>query len=137
MAQVTTQKLVEGPNHLTLQINLLSDGSGELIDFPIFTPGECNPPLAANRPQFIIREAWYGLVWFDVTLKFNGVTPFTVWTFARDCDSHIDFTKFGGLVQYQKVPPENMNGSILFSTNGFGTAGSQGTIVLDLRKIGS
>jgi len=137
MAQFTTQKLVEGPNHLTLQINLLSDGSGELNNTLVFSPVDCNPPLPANRPQFIIREMWYSMVWFDITIKFGGIVPATIWTLARDCDSHIDFTKFGGLVDYRTVPPTDEYGTILLSTNGFSTANSAGSLILDMRKIGN
>lgn len=136
MAQFSWSKIEEGPSHLVLQINLLSDGSGELANAPIFSPADCSPALSATRPRFIIREIWYGLVWFDVTIKFAANTPATIWTLARDCDSHTDFCKFGGIPNYQQIPPDpSATGVILFSTNGFTTAGEAGSIILDMRKI--
>lgn len=135
MTQVTTRKIVEGPSHLVLRIGLLSDGvSGELDDYVILSPTELNPPRLANAPAFRIMQIWWGLVWFDATFKFGGLTPRPVWTVTRDNDSHIDFRSFGGLLDYAEIPPADYDGKLLLSTNGFAAAGSQGSIIIELRK---
>lgn len=136
MAQVTTQKVVEGSSHLVIRINLLSDGSGELINYPILSPSDLKPPRKNNKPTFRIMQAWYGLVWFDVTVYAGTLVPVTLWTFARDCDSHIDFRSFGGVLDQNvySVPPSDDSGILNITTNGFAQLNSQGTIVLELRE---
>jgi len=139
MAQVTTTKIVEGNSSLVLKIDLVSDGSGELINFPILSPSDLSPIKRNNKPTFILNQAWYGLVWFDVLLQSGTLTPTPIWTFARDSSSHIDFRSFGGLPDRNVyiVPPVNDNGILTISTNGFTKTNYQGTLILELRKTNS
>lgn len=136
MAQVTTIKVVEGEAWMTLRVNLLSDGSGELVNYPILTPQECIPYMAAGKPTFRIMQAWYAMVWFDFTISAGTLVPVPLWTFARDCDSHIDFRSFGGIFDQNVYtsPPTDDSGTLVISTNGFTQAGSQGTLVLSIGK---
>jgi hypothetical protein len=137
MAQVTITKVVEGESHLVVRLDMLSDGvSGELVNFPVLYPSGLLPARANNRPAFRIMQVWYGLVWFDITLKTAGIEPHTLWTLARDCDSHTDFRSFGGIIDsgVYENPPDNDTGILTMTTNGFSLAGSQGTVVLELRK---
>lgn len=136
MAQVTTIKVAEGSSNIVIRVNLLSDGSGELVNVPILAPLDLSPSRPNNRPAFNIRQAWYAMVWFDFTLSAGTLFPATLWTFARDCDSHIDFRSFGGLVDQNVyiTPPPDDNGILTITTNGFGQLGSQGTLVLDIQK---
>lgn len=134
--QITTVKVVEADHSLVIRISLLSDGSGELTNEPILSPSDLVPKRANNRPTFRMLQAWYGMVWFDFTLGTGTLVPVTLWTFARDCDSHIDFRSFGGIIDQNvyNTPPNDDNGVLTISTNGFGTLGSQGTLVLSLAK---
>lgn len=136
MAQVTIIKVVEGPSNITIRVNLLSDGSGELVNYPILAASDLNPPFPNKSPSFRLAQAWYGMVWFDATLSTGTLSPVTLWTFARDCDSHVDFRSFGGLVDQNVYlnPPVVDDGILLLSTNNFATTGSQGTLVLSLVK---
>ena len=134
MSQVTVTKLVEGESMLLVRVDLLSDGSGELVNQVIISPSDLIPARPNNRPTFRIYQLWYGLVWFDAVLGFGTLQPMAVWTIARDCDSHNDFRSFGGILDYATVPPSDENGKLWISTNGFAPAGSQGTIVIELRK---
>ena len=134
--QITTIKVAEGESSLIIRVNLLSDGSGELVNVPFLSPSDFVPSRANNRPAFRIMQMWYGAVWFDFTLSVNSTFPVPLWTVARDCDSHIDFRSFGGLLDQNvyAVPPAVDDGVLLLSTNGFAPAGSQGTVVLQLTK---
>lgn len=136
MSQITTIKVAEGESTLVLRVNMLSDGSGELINFPFLSPSELVPPRANNRPTFRIMQAWYGCVWFDVTIGAGTLQPKPLWTIARDCDSHIDFRSFGGVLDQNVYtsPPNDDDGVLTLTTNGFATLGSQGTLVLQLTK---
>lgn len=136
MAQVTTIKVVEGNSAVVFRVNLLSDGSGELLNYPIIRPSDLVPARQNNRPTFRIMQAWYGMVWFDVTINAGTLQPVPLWTFARDCDSHVDFRSFGGLLDQNVyvVPPNDDSGVLTITTNGFSTLGSQGSIVLSLVK---
>ncbi len=136
MAQITTVKVAEADSTLVLRVNMVSDGSGELINYPFLYPSNLVPPRPNSNPTFRILQIWYSLVWYDVTFSAGTLSPVTLWTLARDCDSHTDFRSFGGLLDqnvYQQ-PPVDDNGALLISTNGFNVAGSQGTIVLSLGK---
>ena len=135
MSQVTITKIVEGAAHLIVRMDLLSDGSGELLNQVVLSPSDLFPPRPNNHPAFRIMQLWYGCVWFDVVLGYATLNPQPVWTIARDSDSHVDFRCFGGLRDYATVPPGDSNGKLWVSTNGFNTAGSEGTVVLELRKI--
>ena len=134
--QITTIKVAEGDSSLVLRVNLLSDGSGELLNVPFLSPSDLVPSRANNRPAFRIMQMWYGTVWFDFAISVNSAFPVPLWTVARDCDSHIDFRSFGGLLDQNvyAVPPAVNDGTLMLSTDGFEPVGSQGSIVLQLTK---
>ena len=136
MSQVTITKVVEGPAHLVIRIDLLSDGTGELSDYVVLSPSQLVPSRPNLAPAFRIMQLWYGMVWFDVTFKAGTITPVTLWTLARDCDSHVDFRSFGGVIDTNVYnnPPSDDNGKLTISTNGFNVANSAGSIVVELRK---
>lgn len=136
MGQVTVRKIVEGSSHLVLRVDMVSDGTGELTDYVILSPMDLVPQRSNDIPAFNIVQAWYSMVWFNVVLKVGTVIPITLWTFAKDCDSHIDFRSFGGLVDpnVYNNPPSDDNGKLTISTLGFAPAGSVGSMVFELRK---
>lgn len=135
MAQITTVKVTESEASLVLRVYLQSDGSGELVYAPLLLPSDLNPPRLNNRPAFRIQSLWYGLVWFDVSFFAGTLQPVPLWTLARDCDSHVCFEQFGGLIDQNvyTTPPPDDNGILTISTNGF-VLGSQGSLVLALKK---
>lgn len=137
MAQVTVTKVVEGSAHVVIRVNILNDdGGGELNNYVFFSPSDLLPARLNNAPCFRLMQTWYSMVWFDVTLKTGTLQPSTIWTMARDCDSHTDFRSFGGLLDpfvYMR-PPADDNGVLTLSTNGFNVLGAQGTFVFELRK---
>ena len=136
MGQVVVRKVTEGPSHLVLRVDMLSDGTGELANYVILSPSDLNPSRPNNIPAFNLRQAWYAMVWFDVVIGAGTVIPRPIWTLARDCDSHIDFRSFGGILDSSAydAPPSDDNGKLTISTNGFAQANSTGTLVLELQK---
>ena len=143
MSQVTVTKVVEGQAHLVIRVDMLSDGLGntplsqELVNYPILAPTDLNPPFPNTGPAFRIMQLWYGLVWFDLVFTIGSIDqPNTLWTLARDCDSHVDFRCFGGLLDraVYDVPPTVDTGILMISTNGFAPVNSQGSLVIELRK---
>ena len=135
MAQVTI-KVVEGSSNVVVRVYLNSDGSGELVNYPILSPSDLVPARANNRPTFNLRQAWYSMVWFDFTMFAGTLFPASMWTFARDCDSHIDFRSFGGLLDQNvyATPPAVDDGVITITTNGFTQVGSKGSAVFEFQK---
>lgn len=135
MAQVTIIKVVEGPSDITIRVNLMGDGTGELRNFPILAATSLNPSKPNGVPSFNIRQAWWGFVWFDVTVFAGTLSPAQLFTFTRDTDSHVDFRSFGGLLDqnvYADPLPDD-NGILNISTNNF-VIGSAGTLVLQIQK---
>lgn len=135
MSQVTIRKIVEGDSHLVVRVSFLSDGTGELVNEVVLSPSDLVPARPNSKPAFRIMQLWYGLPGFDVTLGYGTLQPEAAWTIARDTCPHVDFRSFGGLRDYDTVPPSDENGKLWVSTNGFTTAGSKGSIVLELRKL--
>lgn len=134
MSVITTRKVVEGLSNLVLHVYMESDGvSGELEDYILLAPADLEPPLKPS-PSLRIQRVWFSSVWFDLTLKFGGIVPMPVWVLARDTGTEWDFTRFGGISDYNTVPPADKNGNLLISTNGFAAAGSQGSMVIEFRK---
>ena len=134
MAQVVITKLDEGPANLVLHVLLQSDGaSGELVNELIISPAMLDPPLDAS-PHLIVMEVWYGMVWFDITLLWGDLVPRPFLVLSRDSGEHSDYHRFGGLPDKGQSPPAGENGNLLISTNGFGQAGSQGSLVIEFRK---
>ena len=125
--------LADGPTNFVLHIFMEQDGGlgGELEDYVLVDPVDYGLP---KSPTLKIQKAWHSLVWFDLTLKFGGLVPRAVWTFARDTGPEVDFCHFGGLSDRGTPPPSDDNGKVLISTNGFDQIGSQGTLVLAFRK---
>jgi hypothetical protein len=136
MGQVTVIKAVEGEAHVVLRMYMEADGSGELVNYPFFSPSDCNPALSNNKPTFRLMQMWGSGVWFDLSLSAGTLVPVPIWTFARDCDFHVDFRGFGGLFDQNvyTVPPPDDSGVLCLSTNGFAQAGSRGSFVFELRK---
>lgn len=136
MAQVTIIKVVESDANIVIRINLQSDGTGELVNYPILSPQDLRPPRRGNQPCFRLNQIWWGLVWFDATLSAGTLNPVDLWTIARDSNVHVDFRSFGGLVDQNvyPLPPVVDDGVLLLSTNGFAVPGSRGTITLQIAK---
>ena len=136
MAQVTVLKAAEGPSRIIVRVYLQSDGTGELVNYPLLTAGDLNPARQGIKPLFNIRQAWYSMVWFDFSLFAGTLQPAPLWTFARDCDSHIDFRSFGGLLDSNVYtqPPSVDDGVLLISTNNFAPVNSMGSLVLEIQK---
>lgn len=136
MSQVTVVKAVEGEKHVIIRLYLQSDGSGELVNYPFFSPSDCNPPLSNNQPTFRLMQLWASSVWFDASFSAGTLVPVPLWTHAKDCDFHVDFRAFGGIWDqnvYVTPPPDDM-GVLTITTNGFAPLGSRGSFVLELRK---
>lgn len=136
MAQVTVIKTVEGPSNIIIRVNMVSDGTGELVNYPILSASDLAPPRNNIRPAFNIMQAWYGMVWFDVTLWAGTLSPVLLWTLPRDHDSHIDFRSFGGILDQNVYinPPPVDDGVLSISTNNFAPVNSTGTLVLQIQK---
>lgn len=135
MSQVSITKIGEGVSHIVVRMDLMSEGLAELDHEVVLSPSDLVPVRENTAPAFRIAQAWFGLVWFDVVLGFGTLQPRPVWTLARDTCSHVDFRCFGGLRDYDTAPPSDKDGKLWLSTNGFSTAGSQGHIILELRKL--
>lgn len=131
---ITKTILASGPRNFVVHIYFEQDG----VDQGEFSNAVLVDPVAdfglAKGPMMRLYKAWHSFAWFDLTLKWGGLVPRPVWTFARDTDAAVDFQLIGGLADVGKPPPSDDNGKILGSSSGFSTLGSQGTLVLVLRQ---
>lgn len=128
--------LSSGPKNFLVHVFLEQDGvdKGELNNHVLIDPVE--DFKLAKGPKLNLSEAWYSFAWFDLTIKFQGLVPRPIWTFARDNGNHVDFGWMKGLADRaaQTPPLSDDTGRILVSSNGFATLGSQGTLVLAFRQ---
>lgn len=137
MAQVTIIKVVEGLSNITIRVNLLSNGTGELKNYPILAATDLNPTFPVGVPSFNVRQAWWGFVWFDVALFTGTLQPAAIFTFPRDTNNHVDFRSFGGLLDQNVYtnPLADDNGILNITTNNFGgSPGASGTLILEIQK---
>lgn len=132
MAVKVTQ-LHGGGANFVLHVFMEQDGGlgGELENYVLVDPVDYGLP---KHPALRLMGAWHSLAWFDATLKYGGLVPRPIWTFARDGANHVNFDKLGGLSDRGDPPPSDDNGKVLVSTSGFATLGSQGSLVLAFRK---
>ena len=135
MAQVTVIKAVEGQSSIVIRVNLVSEGTGELVNFPILSATDLNPSKPNVTPSFNLRQLWWGFVWFDVSLFAGTLQPAQLWTCPRDTENHVDFRSFGGILDQNVYvnPPSDDSGILTITTNNF-ILGSQGTLILDIQK---
>jgi hypothetical protein len=135
----------EGYKKAVVRFYFESDGTeGEWVNKPIFDPSnDFNVPVqqgvntdanpAVQRvPQVTILKSWCSASWFDITLSFNSMTPSPELVIARDTDFDLDFTYFGGVKD--RTGPVVTDGMLLISTKNFAAQGSNGFLVLELRK---
>lgn len=137
MAQVTITKIVEGPSDIILKVDIYNnDGGGELSLYPVLSPGDVNPvPVKiVPGPAFRLMQAWFGLVWFDLTVYTGTLNPYPLWTMTRDGNDHVDFRSFGGILQLPQAAIIGETGVISLSTNGFNVLGSQGNMIFQFKK---
>ena len=137
MSQVAVTKIAEGNSHIVIRVDMLSDGSGELINRVILSPSDLEPVTKNNATAFRIMQIWSGLPAFDVTFGFGTLSPKTIWTTAVDGGNHIDFRSFGGLMDYATKPASDVDGKLWISTRNFTPVGTAGSLVLELRKTNS
>lgn len=124
--------LSKGPRNFVMHVYLEQEGvdQGELNNAVLIDPVE---DFGITKGATLrLREAWFSLAWFDLTIKYAGLVPRPIWTFTRDTGNHVDFKWMHGLADRaaQNPPLPEDNGKVLMSSNGFGLVGSQGTLVL-------
>lgn len=141
---VSMEIIEEGPKKAVLRFYFESDGTeGEWVNKVIFNPStdftqpivpgvntDAAPPQL-KVPYITILQAWTSCSWFDITLGFNGSTPSQELVIARDSDFYLDFRYFGGIRDRAAVVP---TGELIISTKDFAPAGSNGFLVLEVRK---
>ena len=137
MAQVTVRKIVEGDSHVIIRVHMVSDVVGELHNYVLLSPSDLVPVRPNTATAFRITQAWYGCATFSLVLGYNTMAPAPVWTLPPNAGNHVDFRCFGGLTDYATSPPADVDGKLWVSTIGFNSAGSQGSLVLELRKTNS
>lgn len=129
-----TMIITEGPDTLTIQTYLQSDGiSGELVDFPILYPRDLTPPLPA-KPCFGLWQIWYQVSNFTVSFGWGSSMGLTdpTWVICPGVDSREDFSGFGGVLDSSGTYG---NGNLLITTRGFTQLNSTGSFVLRIRKL--
>ncbi len=144
MANIVTQTIIsEGYKKAVVQFYFESDGNeGEFTNRVIFNPNTdflvpyplpIDPNSITQYParKVTITQMWTSASWFDMTLSFDGATIVPSFVIARDCDFYLDFRYFGGLKDRVNDVP---TGNILLSTKDFAPLGSNGFLVLEIKK---
>ncbi len=129
---ITKTKLNEGPKRAIFHFYFEGDGSGELQNEVLIDPVvDFELPLVTIPNQLTITKLWYGSAIYDSILKFNALNPLPIWVIVADADSYVSFEYFGGLKDFST--PDG-DGKILISTNGLATAGTAGTLIIEVKK---
>ena len=140
---VTRTILNNGSRNLILHVHLKSDGyEGELDKHVLADPelydGVFTPNIILPNMKLTLMQVWYSFNWFDGLISFDDTSPVPCWSLPRDSENHVDFRYFGGLA-HRYIDPQTSKGTartgkLLLSTNGFAPLGSEGTLVLEIKK---
>ncbi len=135
--------LSDGPKKAQVHFYFESDGSPELVNFPILDPlvdftYTWNYKMSDDGtyripPTLTILQAWTSASWFDMTIGFDSAIPTQSLVLARDSEFYMDFRSFGGIKDRSK-DISSQTGKIILSTKDFQPVGSNGFLVLDIRK---
>jgi hypothetical protein len=128
---VTPTFLLDSPSKAIVHVYIESDGqSGDLSNFVLIDP-KLDFVDSPQIVQMSLAQVWYSFGWFDGFLSFDDVNPYPSWQLSRDSASYFDFRYFGGIKDRSSI---DTTGKLLLSTNGLTTAGSRGTMVIELKK---
>jgi hypothetical protein len=129
---VVVTNILPGDHRSQYHIFLRSDGaSGELVDQVLIDPvNDLGIPASS---KIVIEEITYNFSGFDARIEFdNGlVNDNMIWVLPASGDNHIDFNPWGGLKDF---PGLDGSGAIQITTNGFGDAGDQGSLLVMVRN---
>ncbi len=153
MANIVNKvRLSDGPKKAMFQFYFESDGNeGELKNFVLLDPSSVGPDnipgydfvepwdksgyvnslTVVPPPRMTILQLWSSASWFDITLSYDGTIPLPSLVVARDCDFYLDFRYFGGVKDRQQDQP---TGKLMISTKDFAPLGSNGFLVLEVKK---
>ena len=129
---VTITKILPGNHRSQFHVALISDGmSGELTDYVLVDPVVDLGIPASSRPA--IEMIAYNFAGFDARIEFDTglVDDQLIWVLPENGDSPVDFNPWGGLKDQSSL---DGTGKIQLTTNGFGDAGDQGSILLMVRN---
>ena len=129
---VKITNILPGNHRSQYHIFLKSDGaSGELTDQVLIDPvTDLGIPASS---KIVIERITYNLAGFDARLEFdNGlVDDNMIWVLPESGDNDLDFNSWGGLKDF---PGLDGSGAIQITTNGFGDAGDQGSLLIMVRN---
>ena len=145
MPNTLTKTIIsEGTQKAIIHFYMEGDGSGEWINEPLWDPATEFNTLASPQysgddgsskqllpDKLTIIKSWVSASWFDITLSFDGNIIVPVIVFARDADFTLDFGYFGGLKDRTN---DNPTGRLLISTKDFANPGSNGFMVLEVKR---
>jgi hypothetical protein len=144
---INTTIISEGTQKAVIHWYFESNGiDGELTNYQIFDPAtDFNVPwvpqldtsynqAAGSRLapfQMTLLQSWSSASWFDFTISFDGTIVSPTLVIARDADFYMDFRYFGGLKDRTNPDP---TGRLLVTTRDFAPLGSNGFLVLEIKK---
>lgn len=139
---IDTQFKVVGQKKAAIHFYLESDGSVDFnndilfnfnTDWPFPQVVTLDPVTQLPRPPTCaILQTWYASSWFDTTLGWGGAPVRNNLVLVRDGQNTTDYSQVGGI-----QPPADItdyDGTLRISTKDFQTVGSNGTLILILRK---
>lgn len=127
---VTVKPLMAGTSRSIYFIGLESDGiSGELTNQLLISPAMLGLPISA---RLVIESIEYNFADFDARLLFGStlIDKTLAWTLHSQLSGN-DFLPYGGIKDSSDI---DGSGNILISTNGFGSAGTSGTLIIKVRN---
>jgi hypothetical protein len=127
---VTVTPLMAGSSRSIFLIGLESDGvSGELTNEILINP--CLLGLN-SKARLVIEGIEYNFADFDARLLFDSGFPAKrlAWTMHSQLSTN-DFNPYGGIKDQSDI---DGNGNILITTNGFGSAGVVGSLIIKIRN---
>ena len=127
---VTSQTIIDGPQHVVMKFTNISDGTGESAVKKVDVSA-----LAANSngvacSEVVIEKMWWQCIGMKVQLLFDASTDAFIIELGENQSGDHDYSSFGGLTNNAGT---GKTGDIMFTTVG-ASSNDTYTVILYMRK---
>jgi hypothetical protein len=130
MPAVATQQVINnGPRNLVLKYTIDNAGGpiGDVTADTLVDISSLDSTIGVGGLR--LDRCQWSLTGMAANLSWEGASDVDLLELA-DGDGEVDFTEIGGVANNASIP----TGNVVYTTNGFGTAGDGGTIILEFKK---
>ncbi len=127
---VTSQTLIDGPNHAVMKFTNVSDGTGESAVVKVDVSALAASADGDTCNEVVIERIWWQCIGMKVKILFDATSDAFCLEFGENQSGDHDYTSCGGLTNNAG---SGKTGDVAFTTVGHSSADTY-TIILYMRK---